>query len=80
MGLQHVPGGSQGTSLLGYSRFKGPRLAWPTGPYWFSQALSVHKACGQSLQPIQGWLQLPWELLGTKFPQGKATSWATLKA
>lgn len=66
--------------LPGYSRFKGPRLTWSPGPpHWFSQALSICKAHGQSLQPIQGWLQLPWELLGASAPREKTPPGPHLK-
>lgn len=34
----------------------------------------------KSLQPIQGWPQLPGEFSGAKLSQEEKTSWATLKA
>jgi len=71
-------GGSRGTSRI--LQVQGPKadLA-PRPPHWFSQALSIRKAHGQSLQPLQGWLQLPWELLGASAPREKTPPGPHLK-
>lgn len=48
------------------------------GPHCFRQALSVHKALGESLTHA-GLASVAPGALGAKLSQGEETSWATLK-